>query len=174
MEKRTIPISLPSMGQEEWEATKEPIFSGWITQGPKVAEFEKIFEEFDLELPTMTLLLVSISKWCVRYWYLIPGIPITIWLLIKLIRKFKHGRIGWDQFIIKVPIFGNLIEKWMEREAGQGGPGWGRAHYSVPCPNAPGAGATAAGWGSGSSFDLHPVTPAARSASVIEAARNRM
>ena len=30
---------------------------------------------------------------------------------IKLIRKFKHGRIGWDQFIIKVPIFGNLIEK---------------------------------------------------------------
>src|ERR1022692_2342896 len=43
MEKRFIPISLPSMGQEEWEATKEPIFSGWVTQGPKVAEFEKIF-----------------------------------------------------------------------------------------------------------------------------------
>jgi perosamine synthetase len=43
MEKRIIPISLPSMGQEEWEATKEPIFSGWITQGPKVAEFEKLF-----------------------------------------------------------------------------------------------------------------------------------
>jgi dTDP-4-amino-4,6-dideoxygalactose transaminase len=45
MEKRMIPISLPSMGQEEWEATKEPIFSGWITQGPKVAEFEKIFAQ---------------------------------------------------------------------------------------------------------------------------------
>ena len=45
MEKRIIPISLPSMGQEEWEATKEPIFSGWITQGPKVAEFEKIFAQ---------------------------------------------------------------------------------------------------------------------------------
>ncbi len=44
-EKRIIPISLPSMGQEEWEATKEPIFSGWITQGPKIAEFEKIFAE---------------------------------------------------------------------------------------------------------------------------------
>lgn len=45
MEKRIIPISLPSMGQEEWEATKEPIFSGWITQGPKVAEFEKLFAQ---------------------------------------------------------------------------------------------------------------------------------
>jgi perosamine synthetase len=43
MEKRIIPISLPSMGQEEWEAIKEPIFSGWITQGPKVNEFEKLF-----------------------------------------------------------------------------------------------------------------------------------
>lgn len=42
---RNIPISLPSMGQEEWEALKEPVFSGWITQGPKVKEFEKLFAE---------------------------------------------------------------------------------------------------------------------------------
>ncbi len=43
--KRIIQISQPMMGQEEWEATKEPIFSGWITQGPKVAEFEKLFAQ---------------------------------------------------------------------------------------------------------------------------------
>lgn len=41
--KRNIPISLPMMGQEEWEALKDPIFSGWITQGPKVKEFEDLF-----------------------------------------------------------------------------------------------------------------------------------
>lgn len=41
--KRNIPISLPMTGQEEWEALKEPIFSGWITQGPKVKEFEDLF-----------------------------------------------------------------------------------------------------------------------------------
>jgi type IV pilus assembly protein PilC len=76
-----------------------------------VPEFEKIFIEFELPLPKMTLLLVSISKWTVRFWYLIPGIPISIWLSVKLIRKFRHGRLGWDQFVIKVPIFGNLIEK---------------------------------------------------------------
>jgi dTDP-4-amino-4,6-dideoxygalactose transaminase len=43
MTKRNIPISLPSMGQEEWEALKDPIFSGWITQGPKVKEMEDLF-----------------------------------------------------------------------------------------------------------------------------------
>jgi len=43
MEKRNIPISLPSMGQDEWEALKEPVFSGWITQGPKVKEMEEMF-----------------------------------------------------------------------------------------------------------------------------------
>ncbi|MEZ5017532.1 MAG: DegT/DnrJ/EryC1/StrS family aminotransferase [Flavipsychrobacter sp.] len=41
--KRNIPISLPMTGQEEWEALKEPLFSGWITQGPKVKEFEDLF-----------------------------------------------------------------------------------------------------------------------------------
>ena len=45
MEKRNIPIGLPSMGIEEWEACREPIESGWITQGPKVKEFETNFAE---------------------------------------------------------------------------------------------------------------------------------
>jgi perosamine synthetase len=44
-EKRNIPIGLPSMGLEEWEATKEPILKGWITQGPKVREFEQLFAD---------------------------------------------------------------------------------------------------------------------------------
>ncbi|MEM6655731.1 MAG: type II secretion system F family protein [Planctomycetota bacterium] len=76
-----------------------------------VPEFRKIFEEFELDLPPMTELLVSLSNWVVEYWWSIPLIPVSIWLFIKLVRKFKHGRIGWDQFIIKVPIFGQLIEK---------------------------------------------------------------
>jgi perosamine synthetase len=40
---RQIAISLPLTGEEEWHATREPLMSGWLTQGPKVAEFEKQF-----------------------------------------------------------------------------------------------------------------------------------
>jgi len=45
MEKRNIAIALPVTGEEEWLAVKEPLMSGWITQGPKVSEFEKQFAE---------------------------------------------------------------------------------------------------------------------------------
>lgn len=43
--KRNVAISLPAMGEEEWQALKAPIFSGWITQGPKVKEFEDGFAQ---------------------------------------------------------------------------------------------------------------------------------
>jgi perosamine synthetase len=38
-----IPIARPSVGEEEWEALKEPLLSGWLSQGPQVAAFEKAF-----------------------------------------------------------------------------------------------------------------------------------
>ncbi len=54
---------------------------------------------------------MTVSWWVVNYGYLIPIIPITIWLLIKLLRKFDAGRTGWDMFLLKIPVFGQLVEK---------------------------------------------------------------
>jgi dTDP-4-amino-4,6-dideoxygalactose transaminase len=42
---RRIQIAAPSMGEEEWLALREPIETGWLTQGPKVAAFERAFAE---------------------------------------------------------------------------------------------------------------------------------
>jgi type IV pilus assembly protein PilC len=76
-----------------------------------VPSFEKIFKDFGTSLPGITKALIAASHFVTNFWYLLPGIPISIWLLVKLIRKFKAGRYGWDLFILKVPIFGQLIEK---------------------------------------------------------------
>lgn len=38
-----INIAEPSLGEEEWQALKEPLDTGWLTQGPKVKEFEEKF-----------------------------------------------------------------------------------------------------------------------------------
>ena len=43
MSKTTIQISQPVCDETEWNALQEPIQTGWLTQGPKVAEFEKLF-----------------------------------------------------------------------------------------------------------------------------------
>src|SRR6478735_7882091 len=76
-----------------------------------VPAFKKIFDDFKTELPVPTLLLMKISYACVHYWFLIPGIPLVIWLFVKLLRKFNYGRVGWDLFTLKVPVFGQLVEK---------------------------------------------------------------
>ncbi len=42
---RRIAISLPATGEEEWQACREPLMSGWLTQGPQVAAFERAFAQ---------------------------------------------------------------------------------------------------------------------------------
>jgi len=76
-----------------------------------VPQFIKIFQDFGTELPAMTVMLIKASHARVDWWFLLPGIPIGIWLFIKLLRKFAPGRMGWDMFTLKMPIFGALVEK---------------------------------------------------------------
>ncbi|TWT93669.1 type II secretion system F family protein [Neorhodopirellula pilleata] len=76
-----------------------------------VPTFEKMFDEFGLTLPAPTLLLIAMSNYIAGYWFLLIAMPVCLMILVKLIKKFKQGRIGFDMFILRVPIFGSLIEK---------------------------------------------------------------
>jgi dTDP-4-amino-4,6-dideoxygalactose transaminase len=45
MSNRTIPITRPTLGEEEASAAREAILSGWVTQGPQVSAFEREFAQ---------------------------------------------------------------------------------------------------------------------------------
>jgi perosamine synthetase len=44
--KQSIPIARPYVGQEEEQAVIQSLRSGWLSQGPRVAEFEKEFAQY--------------------------------------------------------------------------------------------------------------------------------
>jgi type IV pilus assembly protein PilC len=76
-----------------------------------IPKFEKIFNEFKLKLPWITEALIATSRWVGRYWYIIPLIPLSFWLLIKLIRLNRYGNYALDRIYLFLPIVGTLIEK---------------------------------------------------------------
>jgi type IV pilus assembly protein PilC len=76
-----------------------------------VPTFQAIFADFGTSLPPATQLLIAVSDATVQFWWAIPVFPTVLWLFVKLIRKFKPGRMGWDMFSLNWPVFGMLIEK---------------------------------------------------------------
>jgi type IV pilus assembly protein PilC len=76
-----------------------------------VPQFKKIFDDFGTDLPPMTSFLINLSNAAVAYWWVLPAIPFGFNLIIKGIKKIPYGRFGWDLFVLKVIIFGQLVEK---------------------------------------------------------------
>src|SRR5437879_8049991 len=48
-----------------------------------IPKFEKIFKDFNMQLPIMTTVLMATSQWFVRNWWLLPLFPVAFWLLLK-------------------------------------------------------------------------------------------
>ena len=76
-----------------------------------IPKFEKIFADFKLKLPWMTTTLMETSRWFVKYWYVIPLVPVAIWLLLKLIRLSKAGTYALDMIKLCLPVSGGIVEK---------------------------------------------------------------
>jgi type IV pilus assembly protein PilC len=76
-----------------------------------IPKFEKIFADFKMKLPWITEMLIATSRWFVKYWYVIPLIPIAIWLTFKLIRLNRTGGYILDKLKLYIPVMGQLIEK---------------------------------------------------------------
>ena len=70
--------------------------------------FIGMFESSGTMLPRPTLVLLAISNWLTKYWYLFIGIILTLILGIRLFGKTGEGRRFFDGLKIKLPGIKNM------------------------------------------------------------------
>ena len=76
-----------------------------------VPTFEEMFIEFELPLPAATVLLINMSHAIFKLWFLFILIPVGLVVFIILLRQFNYGKVGWDLFMLQIPVIGALVEK---------------------------------------------------------------
>ncbi len=70
--------------------------------------FAEMFSGFGKELPFLTQTLVDISDFVKAYWYYILGVVVVAAFLFKKWKATERGRYQWDEFKLKMPVFGQL------------------------------------------------------------------
>ncbi len=76
-----------------------------------IPSFQKIFVDFGGELPAPTQFVINLSKWFRgNYGYIFGSIFVLI-AVIKILRKTEKGSYYLDNFLLKLPVFGNLLNK---------------------------------------------------------------
>ncbi len=78
-----------------------------------IPQFEEIFNDFDVELPAVTVFLLNTARWMANEygWAYVLFSPVAVVLLWRLIRISKGGRYATDLIKIKVPILGTIVRK---------------------------------------------------------------
>lgn len=77
-----------------------------------IPAFKQVFTSFGADLPAPTLLVMAISEFFVSYWWLIFGvIGGGLYFFLQAWKRNERVQRFMDRLLLKVPIFGTLIDK---------------------------------------------------------------
>jgi type IV pilus assembly protein PilC len=77
-----------------------------------IPAFKELFSGFGADLPGPTLLVMKMSDFFVANWYLIfGGIGAAIYGFLRLWKSSKQVQRFMDKLMLRLPIFGSVIEK---------------------------------------------------------------
>lgn len=77
-----------------------------------VPAFKDVFANFGADLPGPTLAVIAMSEIFVQYWWLIfGGIGGGLYFFMQAWRRNKKVQIFMDRIMLKLPIFGIMVEK---------------------------------------------------------------
>jgi type IV pilus assembly protein PilC len=76
-----------------------------------VPTFADVFESFGGTLPWPTQVVMDLSTFLSKRWYVLLGGIILTLIVITIYRKTKTGAYNWDAMLLKLPVFGTLVQK---------------------------------------------------------------
>jgi type IV pilus assembly protein PilC len=78
-----------------------------------IPKFEEIFRDFGTKLPTVTVVLLNISRWFANQygWAYVLAFPFVFISLIKLAKMSEGGKYAVDAIKLKIPILGGILGK---------------------------------------------------------------
>ncbi|WP_367350778.1 type II secretion system F family protein [Ottowia sp.] len=77
-----------------------------------IPAFKEVFSNFGADLPAPTLLVIAMSEFFVKYWWLIfGGLGAGIYFFLQAWKRNEKVQMFMDRLLLKVPIFGELVEK---------------------------------------------------------------
>ena len=77
-----------------------------------VPQFEEIFKSFGAELPAFTQVVIGLSRFLQKAWYVIFGaIGLAIFLFVRAHRNSQKVRDQTDKAMLKLPIIGMILHK---------------------------------------------------------------
>jgi type IV pilus assembly protein PilC len=77
-----------------------------------IPSFKEVFKSFGGELPAPTLIVIAMSEIFINYWYLIfGGIGGGVYFFLESWKRNKKMQMVMDRVMLKLPIFGTLVEK---------------------------------------------------------------
>ncbi|MEK6731702.1 MAG: type II secretion system F family protein [Pseudomonadota bacterium] len=76
-----------------------------------IPAFVKLFAQFKAKLPLPTRFLIGMSSVMTHYWPLLLLGIVVIAIAIRFMLKTPAGKLSWDRWKLKLPIFGPLLHR---------------------------------------------------------------
>ena len=77
-----------------------------------IPAFKEVFSSFGAELPAPTLVVMAISEFFVKYWYLIFGVIVGgVYFFLQSWKRSLKMQKAMDRLLLRVPVFGDLVNK---------------------------------------------------------------
>jgi type IV pilus assembly protein PilC len=77
-----------------------------------IPAFKQVFSSFGADLPAPTLIVIAMSDFFVKYWYvLLLGIAGGVYFLYQSWRRSAAVQVAVDRLLLKVPVVGQLLHK---------------------------------------------------------------